>query len=252
MENTKYFGLAFLDYKPRKEDILFEAIGDRTNIFFIGATAGYDMDFYKHPSIVFGNGKYYTNAAVLALFKSRERFGIEKIESVVPMNVKVVANKVDSKKRIIYELDNRPAIDVWCEKYQITREEAAKYYSKFHLALMIDKKPFIRTLKTFNPTDGSIEMYSNIKEGSVLELYRSADDLIEKTKEQLQQIKEKYDNISGILQFNCVFRYTEAKGKNVVKEYGELFSDFPTIGFVTYGEFYIGYVNHTATMLIFQ
>jgi hypothetical protein len=41
--------------------------------------------------------------------------------------------------------------------------------------------------------------------------------------------------------------------KNGMTEaYADIFSDIPTIGFSTYGEEFIGHINQTATMLIFE
>ena len=34
--------------------------------------------------------------------------------------------------------------------------------------------------------------------------------------------------------------------------YGELFSKTPTVGFSTYGEAYLGHINQTSTILIFD
>lgn len=42
------------------------------------------------------------------------------------------------------------------------------------------------------------------------------------------------------------------ESKGLTQQYGELFTDIPTVGFSTYGEAYIGHVNQTATMLVLK
>jgi hypothetical protein len=76
--------------------------------------------------------------------------------------------------------------------------------------------------------------------------------IIEDTRNSIKQVAEEFGTVSGIINFNCILRTLELKQKNLTQEYGNLFSDIPTIGFSTYGEAYIGHINQTATMLVFK
>ncbi len=58
--------------------------------------------------------------------------------------------------------------------------------------------------------------------------------------------------ISAIINFHCILRTLELEQKNLTEEYGRIFSGIPTIGFSTYGEEFIGHINQTSTMLVFQ
>jgi 4-diphosphocytidyl-2C-methyl-D-erythritol kinase len=63
---------------------------------------------------------------------------------------------------------------------------------------------------------------------------------------------EEFGEIEGIINFHCIQRTIELEKKNLVKQYGEIFKEIPTIGFSTYGEVYIGHMNQTSTMLVFR
>ena len=61
-----------------------------------------------------------------------------------------------------------------------------------------------------------------------------------------------FGKFDGIINFHCVERTLELEEKNLEKQYAEIFSDIPTIGFSTYGEQFIGHMNQTSAMLVFR
>src|ERR1039458_2559601 len=63
MDIHKFVGLVLADGLSGAEEHLMEKIGDRTDIFFIGGSAGGDLKFPNKPG--FPQGNAYTNAAVL-------------------------------------------------------------------------------------------------------------------------------------------------------------------------------------------
>ena len=78
-------------------------------------------------------------------------------------------------------------------------------------------------------------------------------DIIKETQKSIEQKKKDLGkNIAGILIFDCIHRRFELENKNLVEQYGELFADIPTIGFYSYGEVHMAYMNQTATMLVFE
>jgi hypothetical protein len=54
------------------------------------------------------------------------------------------------------------------------------------------------------------------------------------------------------LNFHCILRTLELKGKNQLDAYGRLFERVPTVGFSTYGEEYLAHIKQTSTMLLFK
>ncbi len=79
----------------------------------------------------------------------------------------------------------------------------------------------------------------------------SADNFAD-TASALEQAKEALGGISAIINFNCILRTLDLKEQEKTKAYGDLFTDIPTVGLSTYGENYIGFINQTATMLLFK
>ncbi|MFW6101535.1 MAG: FIST C-terminal domain-containing protein, partial [Bacteroidota bacterium] len=76
--------------------------------------------------------------------------------------------------------------------------------------------------------------------------------ILEYTRDSLNQKKNEMGEISAIINFNCILRTLELKDKNQAEGYGDIFKSVPTVGFSTYGESYIGHINQTSTMVLFQ
>jgi hypothetical protein len=93
--------------------------------------------------------------------------------------------------------------------------------------------------------------FCSLKEGFGLNILEGRD-IVKETKIDLEKTKADFGEISGIVNFNCILRTLELKDQKRTENYGELFSDIPTVGFSTYGETYIGHVNQTATMLVLK
>ena len=93
--------------------------------------------------------------------------------------------------------------------------------------------------------------YCNVKEGMRLSVLKSTD-IVSDTRNAVETKRKEVGNIRGIINFHCILRTLELENNGQAAEYGEIFSDIPTIGFSTYGEQCIGHVNQTSTMLVFK
>jgi hypothetical protein len=248
LDNSKYFGLVYIDGLSKAEEKLLDTLGDHTNVMFVGGSAGDDLKFAK--TIIYANGKYYDNAAALVLIKSKVEFGFEKIQSFTTTEHTVVATKVDETNRIIYELNNKPAAEVYASILNTTIPELQNYFSKYALGLIVDEQPYIRSIQQII-YNTALLAYCNILEGTKLTIMKTSD-MITDTNKFCEDIKKKYKSISGILLFNCILRTLELQNQNKIVEYANLFSDVPIIGFNTYGEAYIGHINQTATFLVLE
>jgi len=248
LDDTKYFGLIYMDGLSCKEETILETLGDYTNVVFVGGSAGDDLKFEK--TIIYANGKYYDNAAVLVLIKSKVGFSFEKIQSFIPTEHTVTATKVDEDNRIIYELDNKPAAEVYANILNTTVEDAPNHFADACLGLMIDDKPYIRSIQKMIDNKALL-MYCNVKNNAELKIVK-AGNIIADTKKSIEDFKNKYKSISGMLIFDCILRRIELQNKNLLDDYMTVCSDIPTVGFSTYGEALIGHINQTATFLVLQ
>jgi hypothetical protein len=243
---TTYAGLILIDGLCRAEERLMDTIGNRTNVIFIGASAGDDTAF--STTHVFANGKAHSNAAVLALLKPTVPFDFVKTESFRSTGKKLVATRVDESHRIVFEFDGKPAAQAYAEALGIDTAAIHEKFSTSPLGLMVGQEPFVRSPQRV--VDGAMVFYCNVKKGMELELLESTD-ILRDTKRVLAEKKSAMKNVSGVVQFNCILRTQELEAKGLVDAYGKLFAGLPTVGFSTYGEEYIGHINQTAAMLFF-
>jgi len=243
-----YVGILLVDGLSVQEERINERIGDLTNVTFIGGSAGDDLEFVK--TCVFANGKCYSNAAVLALIKSNTTFDVLKTQSFTSTKSKVVVTKADENKRIIYEFNGKPATKEYAALLGIDESRLADRFSKNPVGLVFENDYFVRSPQKV--VGDSIVFYCSMKEGMELDVLESMD-IVENTRVDLEnKINSMGGNVSAIINFNCILRTLELKEKNQTQAYGQLFSDVPTIGFSTYGESYIGHINQTATILLFN
>jgi len=253
LDVKNYFALTYIDGMSIKEEVLLDEFGDRTNIAFVGGSAGDDCTFNK--TVIFGNGKAAFNGAVIAIIKSKVNFAFYKSQAFSVTEHELVATRVDDEKRIIYEFDNRPALDVYCEKLGIDKntisaEELASNFNSYPIGLIVLGRPFVRTIREVIENN-ALSLACNVKEELKLWILKSKN-IIEQTKDDIELIKKQHSNISNIIVFNCIVRYFELLANNDIEAYGEIFADLPVIGLNTYGETLIGYINQTAVFLVLE
>ena len=247
LDPEKYVGIVLIDGLSGKEEAINERIGDLTNITFVGGSAGDDLKFEK--TYLYANGQTYTNAAVLALIKSKVKFDVIKTQSFKSTNKRCVITKAEESSRTVIEINGKPAVEEYASLIGIEKNNVSKAFSKHPVGLVFQEDFFVRSPQ--RTEDDKIFFYCSIKEGMELELLESQD-IIEQTKKDLQAKIKEFGSISAIINFNCILRTIELNKKNQENAYGQLFKDIPTIGFSTYGESYIGHINQTATMLVFK
>jgi len=251
MDATKFIGVSLIDGISMKEEKIMDLIGDRTNIFFVGGSAGDDHKFLK--TYVCANGKTYTDSTILLILRINDNaeFSIIKTQSFTALDHVFTANKVNEEKREVIEFNNRPAVLEYAEAVGASSvNDVSKYFSTNPLGLVVGEDDmFIRTPQQIK--GNSMLFYCNILEGMEVRLFKSKD-IIEDTKKAIENKIKEFGKIDGIINFDCVERILEVEEKKLEKQYGEIFSSIPTIGFSTYGEQFIGHMNQTAAMLVFR
>ncbi|MEA5114520.1 MAG: FIST C-terminal domain-containing protein, partial [Geobacteraceae bacterium] len=191
----------------------------------------------------------YTNAAVLALIRPAVPFDLVKTQSVRVIGPELLVTKANEDRREIVEFNNKPAAIAYAEALRVSVNELAACFPSHPLGLVIDGEPYIRGPKHIS--GNSVFFQCSSVKGMPLSLLEFTN-LIDDTKEALARAKAKLGGISGVIIFNCAHRTLELECNNLDGKYGDLFQDFPTIGFNSFGEQYIGHVNQTAVMIIFK
>lgn len=242
-----HVGLVLVDGLSRAEERLMERIGDCSDLFFIGGSAGDDLRFKR--TYVCASGKAYTDAAVLVVLRLRNGFEILKTQSFVLAGKRLVATKVEESERRVLQFDHRPALRAYAEAIGVPPDEAATFFMEHPLGLMVNGEPFVRSPQRVEGE--SIVFYSRIKKGMQLEVLQSTD-IVADTRAAIAKKEAALGHISGLIDFHCILRTLDLRRQRRCDEYGAIFSAIPTIGFSTYGEEYLGHMNQTSTMLLFR
>jgi len=255
LQIDKYFGFALMDFQSKAEEKLFDKLGDYTNVAFLGGTASDNWKFVNTG--IYAKGKYHNDAAVIGLFKSKVKFGFEKIETVVKVAEPLTVTKSDIRNKKLYEIDGRPAAEVYCEINGLDYEKTSKLsppqriWSNHPLGISIDGEIFLRDVYYIDTTDKSLVMVCNIPEGLPVHFYKVAN-ITESTRTQLENIRKKYNNIGYMITLVCANVYEDVMQGTNVEEYASLYAGISCVGFCTFGEYYTVPVNHTTTLLILE
>lgn len=247
MNLNEYVGIVLADGLSKAEENLMDTIGELSNVIFIGGSSGDDLDFTR--TWVYANGKAYSDAAVLALLKPKVGFSFIKTQSFKPCPSTLVATKVNPKERKVIEFNGKPARVAYAEAIGVTIEQIENYFISNPLGLVIDDEPYVRSPQRIEGDE--MYFYCNVMEGIPLNLLE-ASDIIQDTRDAVENKKKELQSISGIINFNCILRTLELEKKGLTDAYADIFADIPTIGFSTYGEAFLGHINQTATMLVFR
>ena len=246
MDFQSYVGLILTDGLSGAEEQIMDRIGDLTNVFFVGASAGDDLKFVS--THVYADGKAYTDASLLVLLKPLAQFDFIKTQSFTKRSEKLVPTKVAESSREVLEFNGIPAAKAYAQALKLSEEEAENRFMANPVGLMIDGEPYVRSPQRYN--GNSMIFYCKVVEGMELSVLQS-EDIVSDTKAAIEKKRSEMGSISGIINFHCILRTLELEQKEATEAYGKIFSDIPTIGFSTYGESFLGHINQTSTMLIF-
>ncbi|SPE39651.1 conserved hypothetical protein [Candidatus Sulfopaludibacter sp. SbA3] len=246
LDISRHVGLVITDGMSGAEERLLETLGDRTDMFFVGGSAGDDLKFQS--THVLHNGAAHTNAAVLLILRLKRGFDIVKTQSFQPIGKTLLATKVDEPKRTVIEFNHKPALAAYAEALGLTQDEASARFFEHPLGLMVGSEPFVRSPQRAD--GGSLVFYCQIKEDTELEVLQ-ATDIVADTRAAVAA-SQAAGAIHGLIDFQCILRTLQLRNENRCQQYGEIFHGFPMAGFSTYGEAYLGHMNQTSTMLLFR
>jgi hypothetical protein len=248
LDIEKYVGIVLCDGLSGAEENLMEALGDLTDVTFIGGSAGDDLQFQQ--TFVYANGQVFTNAALLALLRPKTEFDIIKTQSFLALDKTLIASEVDEARRMVLKFNGKPALEAYSEAVAVPLAKAGEQFMRHPIGLMVGDEPYVRSPQRID--DDKMVFYCNIKPGMEYRLLQSTD-IVADTKVALQnKSAEMNGKIAGIINFHCILRTLELEERGQTTAYGDLFKDIPTVGFSTYGEAYLGHINQTSTMLVFK
>jgi|GEM_PF-5809792 len=256
----KYFGLFLCDAASGVEDYILENIYTVSNLLCVGGGSYGKFNIWRgltnkiDPGRVHIKEGVFSDAGALALVECEIPFKIDLTTSFYPTFIKFKITK--AKGREIYEFNNQPAAKVYAKALGVSKVSLgvanlpnSRLLMKHPLGLMVKKRAFIRSVMGRN--GNSITVGSNVKEGQILYLMKRGD-IVEKTKELMEELKKELNQINGMIVFQCGYRSLEADILGKTNKLFRAINAAPVIGLNAYGEYY-GWLsmNQTLTLLAF-
>jgi len=248
LDPGSYLGLVLQDGLSVAEEAVMEALGTATNVPFIGGSAGDDVKF--RATHVFVNSEPRTGAAVLALLKPKRPFHLLKTQSFDVLPETLVVTDVDEATRTVKAFNGKPATQEYARVIGVPVEKLESRFQSNPVGLVLaNGEPFVRSPQQIKGTD--VVFYCQVKQGMSLQLLQ-ARNIVEDTRRDFAAKVREIGGCRAAINFHCILRTLELEQKNQCDAYAKIFAEVPTVGFSTYGESYIGHINQTSTMVLFE
>jgi hypothetical protein len=250
LDRKNCFTLLFIDGLSQLEEPTIAIIGQAlTGIPLIGASAGDGLDF-KH-TWVYHDGAFHENIAVLTVFETSLPFVPVRIQHFEPTDTRIVITDANVATRTVTEIDGLPAVEGYAEAVGLSVDELTpQVFATYPVMLKIGGEYYVRSIQKANP-DGSLTFYCAIDTGLVLTVAKHTKTLVSNLETELSLIKETITKPALIFASDCILRRLEMQQYDELDEAKHILSQYPFIGFSTYGEqFGAVHVNHTLTALV--
>ncbi|HYO19099.1 MAG TPA: FIST N-terminal domain-containing protein, partial [Dermatophilaceae bacterium] len=211
----------------------------------VGGSAGDGLSFGE--TMVYSEGGFHTDSAVLALVTTQLPFRIFKTQHFVPTDQRVVVTAADAEHRIVKEIDGRPAAETYA-RFVGTGVQGLDplRFAEQPMVVVIDGTNYVRSIQKANP-DGSLTLFCAIEEGIVLRGARGVD-LVGNLEEAFAGIQAAIGPPQLVIGCDCILRKLEMRQRGLVDLVENLLNKNNAVGFSSYGEEYLGvHVNQTLT-----
>ena len=246
LDPDRHVGLVLHDGLSVAEESVMSQLSARTNVPFVGGSAGDDVHFER--THVFGNFQPHAGASVLALLEPVGRYAILKTQSFEVLDKVLEVTDVDEATRTVRTFNGKPAAVEYAAQLGISPAELPEHFGSHPVGLVMgDGEPYVRSPQRIDGTN--VVFYCQVKRGMELHVLQSRD-IVERTRQDLAAKLQAFGSCGGIVNFHCILRTLELEAKGQCDAYGALFESVPMVGFSTYGESYIGHINQTSTMLL--
>ena len=199
------------------------------------------------------NGQIYEDACVYLLIKNLTgKIKVYKENIYKPMKEhRMIATKTNTKNFEITEIDGKSAEQVYRNILNITKEQAKTQTFKNPLGRCYGKDVYLISIKDINGS--SLECYRQVNTMDNLTLME-LDDYRQVVRNTVENIKNDFSKISGILSVNCLFRYLFFSQEHYWDAYlQEMCSISEHAGIVGVGEhFNLQHVNQTMCCIAFE
>ncbi len=246
LDPDHHVGLVLHDGLSVAEESVMSHLSARTNVPFVGGSAGDDVRFER--THVFVNFQPRAGASALALLEPAGKYAILKTQSFEVLDQVLEVTDVDEATRTVRSFNGKPAAEEYAAQLGISAAELPEHFGSHPVGLVVgDGEPYVRSPQRVEGTE--VVFYCQVKAGMKLHVLQ-ARDIVEQTRQDLDAKLQAFGACGGIVNFHCILRTLELEAKEQCDAYGAVFKSIPTVGFSTYGESYIGHINQTSTMLL--
>lgn len=249
----RYFGILLCDAMAEREEYILENLYARSNFLFIGggSCGKHSLLTGVKPGFIHTREGVFNNAAAIAVVNSDIPFKIDMTTSVVPTNIKVKITK--AKDRRVYEINGKPAAKEYARllgkpKFMLGTKQIGNYwlFTDNPFGIMVKDRAFVRDVAW---REGNMLMMGcNAKVGEELYLMKRKD-ILKSTQKMVERIKNDLGEISGILAFQCGYRFFEAYREKKAEKLFKILNIAPIIGLNSYGEYY-GWASLAQTLTV--
>lgn len=210
-----------------------------------GGSAGDDLSF-SQTHVLF-DGRFRSNAAVLALFETTLPFVLFQTQHFEPTETRLVITGSDCASRTVTEINGGPAAEEYARAVGLEISGLnPQIFAAYPVMLKIGGEYYVRSIQKVNP-DGSLTFFCAIDDGLVLTVGRGKQ-LVESLAETLARLRDQLPSMRLILGCDCILRRLELQQKGLVEAAAEVLHGVDFVGFSTYGEQVNGiHVNQTLT-----
>jgi hypothetical protein len=245
-ERRRTFGFLVIDglslMEERVASALFHALDD---VPIVGGSAGDDLAF--RGTRVYHQGRFLSDAAVLAICRARGPVAPFMVKHFVPGDAHLVITDAEPEQRLIREFNGEPAAQAYAEAIGLRPDQLAPVvFSRHPLLIKVGEEHYVRSISRANP-DGSLVLYCAIDLGRVVTVGVAMDPVaaLDRT---FAALARTVPNPLAVLACDCVLRRLELEDLGRDREVGDYLARHRVLGFSTYGEQIDGlHVNQTLT-----
>jgi hypothetical protein len=233
------FAMCLIDGMSFAEEAVTAAIHwALDDIPLIGGSAGDDLRWQK--PVLFHNGTVRSDSAVILL-----------VATDIPTDAKFVVTASDPDRRIVSELNARPAAVEYAEALGKDQHSLSQMsFASSPVVVRVGGEYFCRAIRDAGE-DGSLAFACAIDDGVVLTL-AEARGMVESTRSALDDLDRRLDGIDMVIGFDCCYRRIDAANRQIMRPMAELYRKYNVVGFGTYGEQYQSmHLNQTLTGIAF-
>jgi hypothetical protein len=240
------FALLLIDGLSAQEEPVASSVHEALGrIQLVGGSAADDLLLVRTQ--VYCDGHFAPDRAALALLTTPLPFRCFKIQHFVPTDTKLVVTAADVTRRLVTELNGRPAAEEYARAIGVpVKELSREHFAASPVLVLIGGEVYVRSIQQAH-ADGGLSFFCAIDEGLVLRVARG-EDIVANACASLEAVRAELGEFQAVIGCDCFLRKLEIDRMQRADQVSQLVRQNRMIGFNTYGEQFCGvHVTQTLT-----